>query len=161
MLVDEHWDALEDIFIESFGPNHRHHNECAQLTSKTGKEAYVTELPDSIDGTPVCCTISWQDGESKYYPKAVVFAQLLEWKGVGPLTAKNIFQLVKDNVSVAGTGADSESKWVQDLGTEFKEMLENDFVFILCETWKILAFLATGNERYLRFRDNDDGEDGV
>ena len=35
-------------------------------------------------------------------PRLSFFSQLLEWKCVGPLTAKNIFQLVNDNVSVAG-----------------------------------------------------------
>ena len=52
---------------------------------------------------------------------------------------------------------------LHDLVAEMEALDENDAVFIFCEAWKVLAYVATRDARYLREgvhqQDDDDDDD--
>ena len=50
---------------------------------------------------------------------------------------------------------------VQALVSDFDTLDENDAVFVFCEAWKVLAYLASRDSRYLRLGvyEEDDGDD--
>ena len=82
------------LFSQSFGPNRRLHNECSG--SVRHQEAYVRAafdvlLPELAWVQPVGAT----GGQAQHTSKEGLREQLLAWPHVGPLTGKNIFQLLR------------------------------------------------------------------
>ena len=47
---------------------------------------------------------------------------------------------------------------VKTIVEDIESLDEMAFVFIFCEMWKAIAFLATSDPRYLRYRDTDEDE---
>ncbi|CAJ1452507.1 unnamed protein product [Effrenium voratum] len=204
-----------ELFTQSFGPNCRRYSEC--VGTMRGQSAYVRdcfsqELPPLQWLAPV-----GSSGKVRHATKEEVYAQLLTWPGVGPLTAKNLYQLLRLAPCVQGFRAaagnarqDSSNyfamtsagarmaisllfaepggrgflrdaasihvlrhfspfvlslrkaflKAMRDfacncsvllcLVRSFESQDENFWCFFLCEIWKVLAYLATGDVRYER-----------
>ena len=207
------------LFTSSFGPNNRRHNECAALGSVASQRLYV--LDTLLEGAGALQGVSWQG-----LGKLEVFQQLMTWKGCGPLTAKNAYQVLRpwhanmtgraaagrragkkgdDRFALTAAGCryavnlllaepggptfdvggkstavlkhfsvlvsvlhKAYTKQWNTLGRQYPALKkacrelcaedENDFVFHLCESWKSIAFDATRNTRYLRWKDGDDPE---
>ena len=198
-----------DIFTQSFGPNCRHFNTC--VGSLPAQMRYVRDLfPSTLP------PLEWKDEAGQHASKEEIFMQLLSWPGVGCLTGKNIFQIVRrctafrqfraaagnarhdasQRCAFSGPGSrtainllfaepggrgflrDNNSaaalrhfhpkvmflqraftkevrSLVDHLGTpagplweSFRSEDETCFIFTLCETSKVLCYLATGNSRY-------------
>ena len=215
------------LFTKSFGLCNRYRNECQAAGGIRAQREYVRELllADSDGVKP----IQWIEPGSggTHHTKEHVFHQFMSWPGVGPLTANNLYQLLRRfvvssraagrqafrrnadkfcctaagaryflNLMTAEPGgrrfrADSTSHrclrhfsgkgiymWarfrkvarglprardhvVQALVSDFDTLDENDAVFVFCEAWKVLAYLASRDSRYLRLGvyEEDDGDD--
>ena len=83
-----------ELFTQSFGPNRRHYNSC--VGDRAAQEAYVRVAFD-VALPPLEWTLPDPSGcgQALHASKAELCEQLLQWPQVGPLTAKNIFQLLR------------------------------------------------------------------
>ena len=96
VLAELRASALEprELFTQSFGPNRRHYNSC--VGDRAAQEAYVRVAFD-VALPPLEWTLPDPSGcgQALRASKAELCEQLLQWPQVGPLTAKNIFQLLR------------------------------------------------------------------
>ena len=214
------------LFTESFGPNCRYRGECKGAGGSRKQKEYVRQL--LLEKAEDVVAIQWGKSQhAKQVTKECVFQQFMAWPGVGPLTAKNAYQLLRRfvastkaagrtasrrnsdqfmcttagaryflNLMTAEAGgrrfhADGTSHGclrhfsskmlymlqifrkvmrdlprardhvLHDLVAEMEALDENDAVFIFCEAWKVLAYVATRDARYLRegVHQQDDDDD--